>query len=269
MLKIDEIAESLYAGLGINNFELTFLTKKSTNNIYIYEDKFRSLIIKEFIESKKLDYSKNKNKRYNSELFSLETCEKFDLAAPKIKYKDRKLHILAIENINGEVIETINDSNFSYNTCYLLGAWIKRFHEIFDSVKFETSIKNVIGYENLASAGYNSDLTNFLHAHKLPDIKELKLSRNDCHLGNFMEFQQSVIGIDFELCTYLPPEMEIATLLFYISRKFKKFKIHEIKEVLIDGYQPLLREEFSITVEFFYLWKIQQLNSTRNLLLQK
>jgi len=248
-LLMNSLAETLSEHLGYNSFELTNVEEGNLNYSFKMKGETFDYFIKYFSNRLiKREGIRGIDKRYKMEKFVLSTCNQAGLLTPKLEASIDNNKILILENLIGESLTNcFFEIEDSLSVLYVIGLWIGEFHNIFEIKEFCNSLSAEFAFiYKIKSSGDNDQFLDEIVKKISKEIALLKfqkrvLSRNDCHFGNFIYSNNMIYGIDFELCSYQYPPIDLAGIFVsYIDLVANNNKNIDCNNIFSD-YQYLLK----------------------------
>lgn len=258
--KMDEAAAILAEYFNVPELVVESVIEGNLNYSFKATISDKKLFIKLF--SSRLSIPKKKfrdvTSRYEMEKYVLATCNQANYPVPKLLASFDNEKILVQQNLDSKSLMTyLLDDEAPDSTLFLLGMWIGGFHNIFEQKTInETAltseyafIKNTNTYQN------NHALERVIQIVEETSFSKRVFSRCDCHLGNFIIHDSMLFGIDFEMCSFQPPAMDLATIFInYMDLMFNKSKngtetknIISLADIasLLEGYREATGEDFT------------------------
>ena len=270
-VRMDDIAEILADNLGFQEFELSDVIEGNLNYSYRAQIEDKKFFIKVF--SNRLKNTKRKyrklHERYNMEKFVLLTCNQVNFPVPRLVESLDEYRILVEENLEGESLgESLLKGEESSSALYALGLWTGGFHNIFSIETCNTTPYEEFNFLNSQSdsIGMSSNLEKKLLSRLVEtssriEIEKKVLSRNDCHFDNFMTSRSLLFGIDFEMCSYRPPALDLASLFVsYIDFVAQILLARRSSDILFSsqdysnllaGYKEATRDDYGDVFDFY------------------
>lgn len=231
--KMDELAPFISELLGLREFELTVPKGGNLNYGFLLKSpEKQQYFIKHFgtrIQRPKIHYRARKS-RYEVEKAVLDTCNRNQLHVPRvIAFSDERL-LLVEEYLAGEDLdEYLISGGDEESLLFALGLWLGCFHSIFVTRPCEITLAEIglkyrkyfYGIIGIDENNLDDQLERLFCSLQGCKVEQLVFCRNDCHLGNFLVLGEELFGIDFEMCSYQPAGLDLASIyLSYLQSKY-------------------------------------------------
>lgn len=265
-LQMNNAASILSEYFGFRDFVMETVNEGNLNYSYRVTINNQTLFVKLFsnrLSHRKKNY-RDLHRRYEMEKYVLSKCNKAGLPTPKLVDSINEHEIVVQENLEGEsLMNCFLNKEEPETILFALGMWIGGFHNIFEiqEQKKQTLYDEYYFLRTNNNRFNTNTVKRFIELLKIVKFSKKVLSRSDCHFGNFIISNSMLFGIDFELCLYQPPAIDLASIFVsYLDLKERALSSPEgIDDTLhmldyhhlLEGYQEATGENYNVEFDAY------------------